>query len=497
MTAHLPVLQVVLPLMAAPLCVVIRQLTLVRLFSLVVTGTAFLISATLLYQVNTAGPISYAIGNWPAPYGIEYRIDLLNAVLLFIISLIGFLVLIYSKNSIAREITQNRLYLFHSLYLLCMTGLLGMVITGDVFNLFVFLEITALSSYALIAMGGGRLGNPQALYAAFRYLILGTLGGTFYIIGVGLMYMMTGALNMADLARLLPSVFDTTTIQAALGFLVVGITLKMALFPLHMWQAAAYARAPSTVSSFLAATATKVAVYVQLRMIFTVFGQIPLFRDTPLDEILIVLALSSMIIGSLSAVYQKDMRRMLAFSSLAQIGYIVLGIGLNNATALSASIVHLFNHALMKSALFMALGAVFMSTHSVKRGAMRGLGRNMPITMAAFVVAGLSLIGVPLTSGFISKWLLVQGALESGMWPVALMILVSSLLSIIYIWKVVEAAYFKKPKRALPKARDPGPTMWVPMWILAAASIWFGVDAGTTVGIANKVAETLLGGVPQ
>jgi len=265
---HLPILQVLVPLMAAPLCLFIKRSQLVWLFSLFTSAITFLISAMLLQQVMTSGTVVYELGGWDAPWGIEYRIDKFNVFLLLIISAISTVVLIAAQTSIEKEIPKDRHTYFYILYLLSLTGMLGIVATGDAFNVFVFLEISSLSAYALIALSPDR----RALWAAYQYLIMGTIGATFILIGIGLMYQMTGTLNMEDLSHRLPEVTQSRTLFTAYAFMVVGICLKLALFPLHLWLPNAYAYAPSIVTAFFAATATKVAIYLLIRFTFSVFG---------------------------------------------------------------------------------------------------------------------------------------------------------------------------------------------------------------------------------
>ena len=489
---NLPALQIVLPLVAAPLCVLLRRRTLVLAFAIVVCWVTFGFSLTLLERVLSEGPIRYEMGGWAAPWGIEYRVDLLSAFVLVFVSAIGAIVLSYSPRSLMKEVPQDRHYLFCTVYLLCLTGLLGIAITGDLFNLFVFLEISALSSYTLIAMGGER----RALPASFQYLVMGTIGATFILIGIGLMYMTTGTLNMADMAARLPTDSGLRTVRVAFGFLTVGISLKMALFPLHVWLPNAYAYAPSAVTAFLAATATKVSVYIFLRFVFSVFGADFVFGARALDTILMPLSIAGIFVASTVAIFQTDIKRMLAYSSIAQIGYMTLGISFATVTGLTAGIVHLFNHALMKGGLFMAMGCIMFSLRSVELDDMRGLGRRMPVTMMAWVVGGLGLIGVPATVGFISKWYLIQAALEQGWWWVAALLLLSSLLALAYVWRVVETAYFKAPKDPDREVREAPPSMLIPTWALIGATIVFGLMTTRSAGVARAAAEALLVNAP-
>jgi multicomponent Na+:H+ antiporter subunit D len=487
---HLPILQVVIPLLSAPLSVLLHKRWLVWGLTVVASTCAFVISILLLQQVLASGVISYMLGDWAAPWGIEYRIDVVNAFVLLIISGIGAIVPLYAARSVEREITADRIPLFYTAYLLCLAGLLGIAATGDAFNVFVFLEISSLSSYILISLGNDR----RALTASYQYLIMGTIGATFILIGIGLAYMMTGTLNMMDLARRIPHVADTRTIRAALAFLTVGISLKLALFPLHLWLPNAYAYAPSTVTAFLAATATKVAIYLLLRFLFTIFGEVLSFEEMILHFILLPLSLVAVFSASIVAIFQDNLKRMLAYSSVAQIGYIILGISFVSVTGLTAGILHLFNHALMKGALFLALGCVAYRLGSVQLRDIAGLGRRMPWTFAAIIIGGLSLIGVPLTVGFISKWYLVLAALEGQLWWVAVLVLAGSLLAVAYVWRVVEAAFFQPPPRRAAQYQEAPLSLLIPTWILIAANIYFGIDAERTAAIAQRAAEWLLRG---
>ena len=487
---QLAVLQVVLPLVAAPGALLFRRGAGAWSVAFAVSACAALISVLLLRQVASGGEIVATLGGWPAPWGIEYRIDAVNAYVLPIVSVINALVMLYARQSVAAEVEDARQPLFYATWLLCLCGLLGILATGDAFNLFVFLEISSLSSYALIAMGRER----RALTASFQYLIMGTIGATFILIGVGFLYISTGTLNMADLAARVATLEHTRTVQAAFAFMVVGIGLKMAMFPLHLWLPNAYAYAPSAVSAFLAATATKVAVYMLIRFFFTVFGAGFVFDSLPLPPILLALAVAAVLVASTVAVFQDNLKRMLAYSSVAQVGYILLGLSLGSRAGLGAAILHVFNHALIKGGLFLALGCIAFRVGSVNLASLSGVSRRMPWTCAAFVVGGLSLIGVPPTTGFASKWMLVTAALERGWWPVAVVVLLGSLVAVMYVWRVFEVVY---AKGAAEGARDEAPwSLLLPTWLLIGAGVWFGIRTETSIGLAESAAAWLMGGGP-
>src|SRR3546814_507595 len=390
---HLPILQVMVPLIAAPACFVVRSGRLAWGFATLVSWAAFAMSLLLLQAVMSGGTIHYEIGGWAAPWGIEYVIDATNAIVLVIVAGIGAAVMPYARVSVAAEIPAHQHGFYYTAYLLCLAGLLGVAITGDAFNVFVFIEIMSLSSYILVAAGAAM--DRRALTAAYNYLVMGTVGATFFVIGVGLLYMVTGTLNIADLARLVPALQDNRTVHVAFAFVVVGMGLKLAMFPLHTWLPNAYTYAPSTATAFMAATSTKVAVYVLIRFTFAVFAPSYGFMALTMDYVLLPLALVAMVVATVAAIYQYDVKRLLAYSSVAQLGYIVLGIAYGTVEGLTATMLHLFNHALMKGALFLAVGCIVLRIGDTTIHGIRGIGRQMPWTMAAFVAGGLSLIGIP------------------------------------------------------------------------------------------------------
>lgn len=492
LSAHLPALQVVVPLLAAPLTVLLRRRSLAYGVAMVVSWVSLAMAIALWLQVARHGTISYAIGNWPAPWGIEYRVDALTAFVLVLVAGVAALVVPYSRETIENEVPPSQHYLFYTMFLLCLAGLLGITITGDAFNVFVFLEVSSLSTYVLIALGRDR----RALLASYQYLIMGTIGATFFVIGVGLLYLMTGTLNIVDMGQRLASVQGSRPVLAALAFLTVGVSLKLALFPLHQWLPNAYAYAPSAVAAFLAATATKVAVYVLLRFYFSVFGESAVFQRLPMQETMLLLALAGMFVASSIAIFQTDLKRLFAYSSVAQIGYIMLGLSFNSVSGLTSTIVHLFNHGVTKGAIFMLLGGVAMVMGGTRLARIQGMGRRMPLTSFGIVICGLSLIGVPGTAGFVSKWYLILAALEKGQWWLVFLIVISSLLAVAYVWRFVEAAYFREPEPDVTGAATALPwSMSVPMALMVVATVYFGLDTSFTVGTAAQAAAALMGGL--
>ncbi len=483
---NLSLLLVVIPLVAAPIVAILPRGRLPWFLTLVVTFVCAALAGMQLWTIMANGAISYELGGWAPPWGIEYRVDVLNALVALIVSGVAALTLPYALLSAEKEIPEHQIPLFYGAFLLCLTGLLGITQTGDIFNVFVFLEISSLSSYALISLGRQR----QALTSAYQYLIMGTLGATFFLIGVGLIYSQTGTLNMMDLAQRLPELTGLKTVHTGFAFLMIGFALELALFPLHLWLPNAYTYAPTVVTIFLAATATKVALYVMLRILYTVFPN-GFVSSTPTGDLFVLSGIAAILSASFYAIYQVNVKRLLAYSSVAQIGYMALGIGLASAKGVTATIIHLFNHALMKGALFMAVGAIIYRIGACRMDNIHGLGRQMPWTFGAIVIAGLSLIGVPGTAGFVSKWYLVLAALEQQAFISVAAIMVGSLLAVVYIGKIIEALYFKPVAEANLAVKEAPMLLLTPTWVLVIANIYFGLNTTFTVGIAEHAVRVL------
>lgn len=434
-------------------------------------SAGLVISAISLYRVlDEGGPLRHFLGDWAPPIGIEYVIDNLSAYMMVIITLIGLIALVFPSAAGLYQAPRRGLPMY-GLVMLLIAGLSGVVVTGDMFNLFVFLEIYSLASYALITLGGER-----ATVASFRYLILGTVAGSFYLLGVGFLYFATGTLNMADMASLLPAIAGSPAVIAGTMLIVVGMMVKMALFPLHVWLPDAHSFAPPVVAAILAAVQIEVAAYVIIRLMLSVFPAGYLVTATPVTTIMGWMSAVGIIFGSVMAIAQRDFKRMLAYSTVAQIGYIGIGIGMANPLALIGGLLHIVNHAFMKSCLFLVAGGIRYQTglHDIPQFA--GLGRKMPWLMAGFTVAALSMVGIPPTAGFFSKWYLVLGAIDTGDWIFLAVILISSLLNAIYFFRVIEKVYARPAEEpAAAAAKDPSARALAPIIILAVGILVLGL----------------------
>jgi multicomponent Na+:H+ antiporter subunit D len=447
-------------------------------FTLLASITITALSVIGFFHVMENGTIRYFFGNWTPPIGIEFYYDLLAAFVSLVINFIALVVLSHSRNIVIAEIDKKKMP-FYSIIMLLLCGFNGMILTGDLFNLYVFIEISSLAGYALIAVG-----EKKSTFAAFRYLIIGTVGASFYLLGIGFLYIMTGTLNMVDMANILPLMMDSPTIIIALTLIVSGIGIKTAIFPMHGWLPDSYTYAPSATSALIAPIGTKIGAYVLLRILFFVFGVNYFSVIFPVADILAFLAAGGIIFGSIMAIAQKELKRMLAYSSVAQIGYIVLGIGLANPLGFVGAVLHLLNHAFMKGALFLVAGNLrYKLGHSDITKFDDTFRKRFPWTMAAFTVAALSMIGLPPLAGFFSKWYLVLATIENQSWLYLGVILLSSLLNAVYFFRIIEKVYMKSPSSSNEKTsseseiknEEPPASMVLPVSVLAVGLIILGI----------------------
>lgn len=460
---------------------------------------ASLTSASLsLYgfiHVLINGTVRYNFGGWIPPIGIEYVYDPLSSFVVLIINFISLVVLSHSYVPVKMDLEVKQTA-YYSVVMLLLTGFNGMIITGDLFNLYVFIEISSLAGYALIAVG-----EKKAPFAAFRYLIIGTIGASFYLLGIGYLYFMSGTLNMSDLAAIMPMIKESPTILVALILIVVALGVKMAIFPMHGWLPDSYTYAPTSTSSLIAPIGTKVGAYAMMRLLFFVFGADYFSKELPVGDLIAIFACGGIIFGSVMAIAQKELKRMLAYSSVAQIGYIGLGIGLANPFGFIGAVLHLLNHAFMKAALFFIAGNLRLKTGNSDITLFDdSYWKKYPWTMASFTIAALSMIGLPPLAGFFSKWYLALGTIENSKWLYLAVILISSLLNAVYFFRIIEKVYLKSPAKSKDtgsndfkvKRNEVAPSMLIPTLILAVGLIVLGL---LNVVIVNQIYKMMPAGL--
>jgi multicomponent Na+:H+ antiporter subunit D len=362
------------------------------------------------------------------------------------------------------------------------TGLLGIVVTGDAFNLYVLLEIASLTGYGLLAMGGGR--GPLA---ALNYLYMGTIGACFYLLGIGYLYIVTGSLNMVDIAGILPSLYQSKAVLTAFIICMVGVWLKMAFFPLHAWLPNAYTYAPSASSSLIAPLMTKVMIYVMIRLILTVFTPQFSFTILAVNESIVWLAVIAIVMGAVLALAERNLKKMLTYIIIAEVGYMVGGAWLGNRAGMTGAILHIVNDALMTLCVFLVVGNIVYKIKGYAFDDLKGLFRKMPFTMGAFVVGALSIIGVPPTCGFFSKWYLISGGIAAGHYGFVAALLFSSLVNVVLFFRIIELGYFEPfsdhhGHNHHPEPIDEAPlSMLVPLIIVAAGLVVVGMYTGDIV----------------
>lgn len=479
-----PALIVLAPLVAALFCsgfswLENRLCLPTALIGLSVSAVAAL---KLLLLVIQGGVVQYRMGGWAPPFGIEYRIDLFNALVLLLVVLIPLVNLVASHRSLLQG-QKDRLGTFYAVYLLFVTGLAGVVSTGDLFNLYVLLEITSLTSYALIAMGDPDRGP----LASLNYVFIGVIGASFYLLGVGYLYIMTGSLNMVDVAGLIEPLYSSSAVLVAFVFCLLGVWIKMALFPLHVWLPNAYTYAPVAAARVIAPLMTKVMVYVMIRLMLSVFGLDYVFERLEIGEAVVWLSSLAMLAGAVMALAQRDLRKMLAYIIVCEIGFMVGGAWLGNDLGFSGAVLHIINDGLMTFALFLVLGNLMFRLKRVEFKDLQGVFARMPWTMAGFVLAGLSIIGVPPTCGFFSKWYLLLGGIEAGAYFFVAALLVSSLICAVLFFRVFEIGFFEPEtdghrdfSRAVTQQEAPV-SMLIPLGLTTVSLVVLGLYSGFIV----------------
>ena len=451
MTDHLPILLLLLPLFGSLICVLLGRNNAAHswVVAMISLGGSALLSLLMLIKVLglKSGDFRYRMGGWPESssyeVGIELRVDVLACLIVLAVMIVGFLNTIYSKTRVSAEVGEKGSF-FYALIQLLIVGLCGIIMTNDAFNLYVLIEITSLTSYALIAMG-----NRRAALSSFNYVIMGTIGASFYLLGVGYLYIKTGTLNIDDIHNYLQSenLWASQSIVVAFILIMLGVWTKMAFFPLHGWLPNAYSYAPSMTGTFMAPLMTKVMVYVMIRVMLWLFGSDFVYSPESIwSELIIWMSVVAIVAGSFLALARNDIKKMLTYLIIAEVGYMVGGAWLGNLNGQAGAFYHILSDAAMTFCLFIAASIVIIRTGESRLNAFDDLFIKMPNTMIGFTICGQSMIGLPPTCGFFSKWYLIKGGVEAGQWEFVVALLFSSLINAVIFFKIFERAYFGKIK---------------------------------------------------
>lgn len=450
-----------------------------------------LISFLVVYYVATVGDIIYHFGNYSPPWGIEFVISYLEAFMMVLICSVYLLIVIYSGPGLGEELKPKVFSWYFTLLYLLKAALLGMIFTNDIFNFFVFVEISAITSVAIISIKDDR----SSIDASIKYLFLSSIGSAFLLLSVGLLFMVTGHLNMSLISVALEEglLLFPQTVRLSLIFIFISLSLKAALFPFHIWLPDAHSSAPVPSSALLSGVVVEVYIVGLIKILFNMYGS-SFVQDTGLLLIVLILSALGIILGSIFAIGQDYIKRMLAYSTVAQMGYISLGVGLLSIRGMTGGLLHVFNHSLIKSLLFLSAGVIINQTGKKRIGDFRGMGRQYPITMMAFSIAALAMIGIPPLNGFISKWVLAMGTLEANQPIYLLVILLSSLLNGIYYLPIIIGAFFGTSKEEYRwEFNHLSWRLWLPLMVFSLAIIFFGLFPNYLFFFIDHATETLLG----
>jgi len=475
-----PVLLIVVPLGLAFLAPLLGLVSKKIAKWLPVVGFLFnlIVALTILPHVLKQ-PIIVKIAGFSPPFGINLVAGPVGMLLATLIALTGFLVAIYSLKYINKRAEQK----YHILFLLLLTGATGVVLTGDIFNLFVFFEILCIASFALVAY----LGNRAGIESAVKYLIQGSIGSSLLLIGIGLLYGQFGTLNMADLAKQIVD-YTEPSVFVPMVLMVTGLGIEAAIFPLNAWLPDAHSSAPSSISAILSGIAIEVGLYAVIRVLFTIFDVSNFFM------FFVFLGVLTILIGEMSAFSQKNIKRMLAYSSIGQIGLIVFAFSISTQFGVIGGLFQMISHTLGKALLFLSAGYMIYRTGSMEISSFEGIGKKMPFTALFFTIGAFSIIGLPPFVGFSSKFLIVKAALAKGELLFIILVgivLLGTVIEGTYFFRVIQTMYFKDGNNEIDKKESPI-TGLIPMFVFAVLIIFIGVYPDFIIKILNPAASELL-----
>jgi multicomponent Na+:H+ antiporter subunit D len=473
-----------------PLLTKIGRFRVAEFFAVFMLALALSGGVYLAREILHNGAFTYAVGGWPAPWGIELSLDAVSGLFLITVGLVATPILLYASVDLVQDVgSRSRAAWFLTLFLLLVAALCGLGITGDLFNIYVMVEVATIASCAIVAAQN----DATSVEATFKYLMLATIGSGFVLLAIGFLFVLTGNLNMNFIAQELAASWQNypTALWVSLSFFMVGFGVKSALFPLHVWLPDAHSSAIAPSSAMLSSLAIKGYIIALLKVFYVAVGA-EIITRLPITNILAVLGMLAIIAGALFALAQDELKRRLAFSTVSQVGYIFLGIGLGNIQGLTGSFMHILSHAITKALLFLAAGSIIKRTGKTRISEMAGVGFEMPVTLGVFAVGSLSMIGIPLFSGFVSKWQLLLGSLARGNYLSVIVLVGGSLLAAAYLLPVLRTAFFERPVQN-PVVTEMAYVQLVAMLFLAVVILMVGVSPGVVLQLAKQAAMTLLG----
>lgn len=463
----------------------IKKNRIIKTISLITMGTNFVLSLIVFKYIQNNGMYLYSVGHFDSPIGIEFYIGNIEAIMGILFTFVPLMVIWYSVYTIDKEIKETRIPLYYALINILIGSLLGIVYTNDIFNGYVFIEVGTLAACGIIVVKD----KKESIKATLKYFIMSCLGSGLVLMGIAFLYTMTGQLNISFIHRELMKVYTNynNAILVSLGLFTMGFGVKSAMFPLHTWLPDAHSSAPTSSSALLSGLVLKAYVYLLIKVLYRVYG-IELINNFPILSIILVLGSLGMIIGSLFAISQKHIKRVIAYSSVAQMGYIFLGIGLGSELGVAIAVFHIIGHAITKSAMFLCAGAMIESTGHKELDALKGVGKEMPLTLALFTMGALSMVGIPIMPGFISKWYLALASIRGDKMVFVAVVLISSLLNALYYLPIVINGFFGeenlKDKEYNSKSK-PFKEM-LPVVALIIVMIYTGIISGDLINLIQQ-----------
>lgn len=482
-----PLAAILILFISAFMMPLIKKVRAVKALSLVSMALGLILSIITALHVFKEGKFYYSVGHFNAPIGIEFYIGNIEAIMGLLFTFVSFMIIWYSVYSINKEVENAKLPLYYLLINVLIGSLLGVVYTNDLFNAFVFIEVSTLASCGVIVVKD----KKDNIKATLKYLIMSCLGSGLVLMGIAFVYSITGQLNITFIHQELLSVYTEypRVILISLSLFTIGLGVKSAMFPLHTWLPDAHSSAPASSSAILSSLVLKAFVLLLIKILYRGYG-IDILSGFPVLNIILILGSVGMIMGSVFAIFQKQIKRVIAYSSVAQMGYIFLGIGLGTEMGVAIAVFHMIGHAVTKSALFLSVGAMIEKVGSKEVSSLKGIGKEMPFTAALFLLGALSMIGIPILPGFVSKWNLALASIEVDNLLLIGIILASSLLNAVYYFPIVINSFFGEEnlKGKVYKSKSKSIKELLPIFCLILAMIYTGFAS-------NRIIDLLINGI--
>ncbi|MBC2399491.1 multicomponent Na+:H+ antiporter subunit D [Clostridium tetanomorphum] len=477
-----PIITVLLLFITASILPLVKKNILVKLISLFSFTISFLMYVFTLNHVLTKGNYFYRIGHFNAPFGIEFHVGTVESMIGVLFTFVAIIVIWYSIYNEGFGINEEKIPLYYLLINILVGSLLGIVFSNDMFNVFVFIEIGNLASCGIVIIKD----KKENIKAGMKYLIMSCLGSGLVLMGIAFLYSLTGHLNMTYIHNELVKNYTNypRSILITLGLFTVGLGVKSAMFPLHTWLPDAHSNAPTTSSAILSSLVLKGYVLFLIKILYRVFGR-EIIVQFPILNIILLLGCFGMIFGSIFAIFQQNLKRVIAYSTVAQMGYVFFAIGLGTEIGLVMSIFHIIGHAVTKAALFLCAGTIIQRTGHKYLKDLRGVGKEMPYTLALFFIASLSMVGIPLLPGFVSKWYLALGTIQANKIILIGVILASSLLNAIYYFPISIYGFFGEEnlQGKIYKSKSINIKQLLPIVVLVIAMFYVGIASKEIISL--------------